>query len=80
PFEELTALYSLGDVLLVTPLMDGMNLVSKEFIATKQNGVLILSECAGSYEELRNAIAVNPNDVEEIASSIDRALKMTVGE
>ncbi|MGB9695459.1 MAG: bifunctional alpha,alpha-trehalose-phosphate synthase (UDP-forming)/trehalose-phosphatase [Caldisericaceae bacterium] len=77
PFEELTALYSLGDVLLVTPLMDGMNLVSKEFIATKQNGVLILSECAGSYEELRNAIAVNPNDVEEIASSIDRALKMT---
>jgi len=77
PFEELTAMYSIGDVLIVTPLMDGMNLVSKEYIATKANGVLILSECAGSYEELRNAITVNPNDIEEIADSINKALKMT---
>ncbi len=77
PFEELAALYSSGDVLLVTPLMDGMNLVSKEYVATKGNGVLILSECAGSYEELRNTITVNPNDIKEMASSIKKALELT---
>jgi trehalose 6-phosphate synthase/phosphatase len=77
PFEELTALYSAGDVLLVTPIVDGMNLVSKEYIATNENGVLILSEGAGSYEELRNTITINPNDVEEIAFSIKKALELT---
>src|SRR5680860_733909 len=65
PFEELSAFYSMSDIALVTPLRDGMNLVCKEFIASKtdQLGVLILSEMAGSSKELQDAILVNPNDM-----------------
>lgn len=82
PFESLTALYAKGDIILVTPIIDGMNLVSKEYIASHRdlNGVLILSECAGSAEELKKAIIVSPNDISEVADAIKRALEMTIEE
>ncbi|HCD89653.1 MAG TPA: bifunctional alpha,alpha-trehalose-phosphate synthase (UDP-forming)/trehalose-phosphatase, partial [Algoriphagus sp.] len=62
PFEELSAFYSMSDIALVTPLRDGMNLVCKEFVASKtdQTGVLILSEMAGASKELQDAVLVNP--------------------
>jgi len=79
PFLELSALYHLADVALVTPLMDGMNVIAKEYIATKQDakrGVLVLSEFAGVSEELFNAIRVNPYNTDEVSAAIDRAIKM----
>lgn len=81
-FEELAALYHIADIALVTPLRDGMNLVAKEYIATKrdQPGVLILSEMAGAAIELTEAIIVNPTDTEEISGAILRALEMPVSE
>ncbi len=78
PFEMLVALYSLADVALVTPLRDGMNLIAKEFVASKRDGtgVLILSELAGAARELGEAIIVNPNNKEQIVSAIRQALTM----
>jgi len=72
PFYELTALYYVADIALITPLKDGMNLVAKEFIATKNNnkGVLILSEMAGAAAELGEALIINPNNREQISWSI----------
>ncbi len=77
-FDELIAMYHTADIALVTPLRDGMNLVAKEYIATKHDnlGVLILSEMAGAAIELSDAIIVNPNDAEEIDKSIFKALTM----
>jgi trehalose 6-phosphate synthase/phosphatase len=79
---SVSALYSIADVALVTPLRDGMNLISKEFIATKTNGlgVLILSGMAGSAKELGEAIIVNPNNIESISSALVDALKMSKSE
>lgn len=81
-FEELAALYHIADIALVTPLRDGMNLVAKEFVATKRNqpGILILSEMAGASSELSDAIIVNPTDAEEIGDAIVKALEMPVRE
>ncbi len=81
-FEELLGLYRASDVALITPLRDGMNLVAKEYVASRQepNGVLILSEMAGASRELLEALVVNPNDVDEIVSAIGRALTMPVEE
>ena len=78
PFHPLAALYSLADVALVTPLRDGMNLVAKEYTATKVDGkgVLILSETAGAAQEMGEAIIVNPNNHEEIAQALAKALEM----
>jgi len=78
PFHTLVALYNLSRVALITPLRDGMNLIAKEFIATKIDGkgVLILSEMAGAAKELSEAIIVNPNNMERIADSIYKALTM----
>jgi trehalose 6-phosphate synthase/phosphatase len=78
PFDNLIELYSSADVALLTPLRDGMNLVAKEFVASKVNpkGVLILSEMAGATKELGEAIAVNPNNVEDVSSAIYQALTM----
>jgi trehalose 6-phosphate synthase/phosphatase len=78
PFHPLAALYSLADVALVTPLRDGMNLVSKEYTATKVDGkgVLILSEAAGAAQELGEAIIINPNNQDEIAQALVKALEM----
>jgi trehalose 6-phosphate synthase/phosphatase len=82
PFETLVALYRMADVGLVTPLRDGMNLMAKEFIATKVNGsgTLVLSEMAGAAQELGEAIIVNPNDREDIVEALEKALVMPVEE
>ncbi len=79
---QLVALYCAADVMLVTPLRDGMNLVAKEFVASRvdDGGVLVLSEFAGAAAELDGAIIVNPYDVDGVAESIHRALSMGVGE
>lgn len=73
---ELCALYSSADIALVTPLMDGMNLVAKEFLACKENkaGVLILSEFAGAVEELSHAKIVNPYDAWTFSKCLLEAL------
>ncbi|KAA9333027.1 bifunctional alpha,alpha-trehalose-phosphate synthase (UDP-forming)/trehalose-phosphatase [Hymenobacter busanensis] len=78
PPEELAALYRLADVALVTPMRDGMNLVAKEFIASKGEGrgVLILSERAGAARELADALIINPTDTAEVAATLHRALAM----
>jgi trehalose 6-phosphate synthase/phosphatase len=78
PFHNLLSLYRISDVAMITPLRDGMNLIAKEYVATKTDGkgVLILSEMAGAVEELREAIIVNPNSIEEIAEALKNALSM----
>ncbi len=78
PFEELCALYSAADVLLVTALRDGMNLIAKEFIAAKreQPGTIVVSETAGVARELSEAIVVNPSSIEDIAEGLAAALEM----
>ncbi len=75
---ELSAFYVMSDIAMITPIRDGMNLVCKEYIAsrTQRDGVLILSEMAGSAKELSEAILVNPNDKNALASSIKEALEM----
>ncbi len=77
-FDELVALYNSSDVALVTPLRDGMNLIAKEYLAsrTDKKGVLILSEMAGAAGELAESIIINPNNVEEISHSLSEALEM----
>lgn len=79
PQEQLLALYCSSQVALITPLRDGMNLIAKEFIASKSDykGVLILSELAGAAKELGEALHVNPNNIEEVADAIYEALEMT---
>lgn len=76
--EELTAMYYVADIALITPLRDGMNLVAKEYVAAKCDhpGVLILSEMAGAAVELTDAIQINPNDTEQIEHAICQALEM----
>ncbi len=78
PLEELSAFYRMADVALVTPMRDGMNLVCKEFIASKLNkkGVLILSEMCGASKELSDAILINPNDINQVVEAIYNALTM----
>lgn len=78
PQDEVAALYTMADVMLVTPLRDGMNLVAKEFIATKhkKGGALVLSEMAGVATELPEAILVNPNNTDMVAEGIHQALTM----
>ncbi|OPY52356.1 MAG: Bifunctional trehalose-6-phosphate synthase/phosphatase [Methanosaeta sp. PtaU1.Bin060] len=78
PFEQLIAFYRTCDVALITPLRDGMNLIAKEFIATKTDGkgVLILSEMAGAAKAMDEALIINPNNVEEIADALREALEM----
>ena len=76
--EELLALYRAADVMLVTPLRDGMNLVAKEFIASRpdERGVLVLSEFAGAAAELEEAVLVNPYDVDGVGRALHQALTM----
>jgi trehalose 6-phosphate synthase/phosphatase len=82
PFHKLTALYFISDIALITPLRDGMNLIAKEYIATKgkHGGMLILSGMAGAVHELGEAIIVNPNNREQVAASIKEALEMPADE
>ena len=81
-FDELSALYATSDVALVTPLRDGMNLIAKEYIAsrTDKKGVLILSEMAGAVEELDESLVINPNNPLAIAQAIEKAFSMPVFE
>ena len=79
---DLKRIYQAADVMLVTSLRDGMNLVAKEFVSsrTDEDGVLILSEMAGASEELREALLVNPYSIEHLASAIAAALHMDPNE
>jgi trehalose 6-phosphate synthase/phosphatase len=81
-FPELSFLYQTADVALITPLRDGMNLVAKEYVASRKHkdGVLILSELAGAAHELNEALLVNPADSHDVAKSIETALVMGVAE
>lgn len=76
PFDELVALYRAADVMLVTPFRDGMNLVAKEYVASRfdHTGKLVLSEFTGAAHELREAIMVNPFDVRSLKSGIVEAV------
>jgi trehalose 6-phosphate synthase len=78
PFDELIALYRAGDVMLVTPFRDGMNLVAKEYAASHidGDGVLVLSEFAGAADELTDAVLVNPHDDRALQQAIVAAVEM----
>jgi trehalose 6-phosphate synthase/phosphatase len=80
--EELLAVYRRADVMLVTPVRDGMNLVAKEFVASRMDGegVLVLSEFTGAAAELAEAVIVNPYDIESAAEAYYRALTMPARE
>ncbi len=82
PQESLSALYAIGDVALITPLRDGMNLVAKEYVASKihGDGVLILGEMAGAAREMGEALIVNPFDKSQVARTIKYALEMSTEE
>ena len=77
-FDEIVGMYRACDVALITPLRDGMNLVAKEFIAsrTDQTGVLILSEMAGAAKEMGEALVINPFHSAEFAQALEQALTM----
>lgn len=81
-FDNLIDLYLAADVAMITPVRDGMNLVAKEYLATRtdHSGVLILSEMAGAANELHQAILVNPYDLDELAEGIKQAIEMPVAE
>ena len=79
---DLVAAYTVADVMAVTPLADGMNLVAKEYVACRlaDDGVLVLSEFAGAAAELRRAILVNPHDVDMMSDAFETALEMPQAE
>jgi trehalose 6-phosphate synthase len=76
PREEMAALYQAADIMVVTPLRDGMNLVAKEYVACRLNGdgALVLSEFAGAADELRQAYLINPYDINGMKAAILQAL------
>lgn len=78
PREEMAAMYLAADVMLVTALRDGMNLVAKEYVATRvdERGVLVLSEFAGASDELSSAILINPHDIAGLKNAIMKAVDM----
>jgi trehalose 6-phosphate synthase len=82
PREEMAALYLAADVMLVTPLRDGMNLVAKEYVACRddESGALVLSEFAGAADELGGAFLVNPHDIEGLKDAIVRAATISPAE
>ncbi|MGR7811952.1 bifunctional alpha,alpha-trehalose-phosphate synthase (UDP-forming)/trehalose-phosphatase [Lacinutrix undariae] len=82
PFENLIELYTSSHVAMITPVRDGMNLVAKEYVATRteQDGVLILSEMAGASKEMNEAMLVNPNNFEQLADTLKYALEMPLKE
>ncbi len=82
PFEELIAYYRAADVCWLAPLRDGLNLVAKEFCASRsdEKGVLVLSEFAGAAVELPNAVLTNPYSNRSMDAAIDQALDMDEGE
>ena len=80
--EEINRFYKASDICMVTSLHDGMNLVAKEFIASRgdEDGVLILSQFAGASRELKDVVIVNPYDIEEMADAINLSLSMEAAE
>ena len=82
PREEMVALFMAADVMLVTALRDGMNLVAKEYVAarTDNRGVLVLSEFAGAADELPSAVRINPHDIDGMKDAIMRAIDMPSAE
>ncbi len=82
PFENLIDLYTSSDIAWLTPIRDGMNLVAKEYIATRidKSGVLILSEMAGSANEMNESLLINPNNFEQIADTLYKAINMPLEE
>lgn len=78
PREEMAALYLASDVMLVTALRDGMNLVAKEYVAARfdEDGVLVLSEFTGSADELKAALRINPHDIDGLKDAIVKAIEM----
>ena len=78
PLPALSAFYRISDVALVSPMRDGMNLVCKEYVASRldKKGVLILSEMAGASKELSDAIIVNPNDIHQLVEAMHKALTL----
>jgi alpha,alpha-trehalose-phosphate synthase [UDP-forming] len=79
PREEMAALYLVADVMLVTPLRDGMNLVAKEYVACRhdERGALVLSEFTGAADELRQAFIINPYDINGLKETICRAVNVS---
>jgi trehalose 6-phosphate synthase len=79
PRDELIAFFVACDVMLVTPLRDGMNLVAKEYVACRSDlgGALVLSEFTGAAAELRQAYLTNPHDLEGVKDTIEAALNQT---
>lgn len=82
PRDELVAFYVAADVMLVTPLRDGMNLVAKEYVACRSDlgGALVLSEFTGAAAELRQAYLVNPHDLESVKDAIEAAINQPAEE
>ena len=81
PFEEVTALYQVADIAFIAPLRDGMNLVAKEYVATKRKrGVLILSETAGAAQELTDALLVDPARPNTLVAALSQAANMPMRE
>ena len=83
PRAQLSGLFSISKVGLVTPLRDGMNLVAKEYVAVQPDddpGVLVLSEFAGAAEQMTDALLVNPYDIETTADALQQALNMPLDE
>ena len=80
PLPALSAFYRISDVALVSPMRDGMNLVCKEYVASRldRKGVLILSEMAGASKELSDAIIINPHDIHQLVDAIYKALTLPV--
>jgi trehalose 6-phosphate synthase/phosphatase len=80
--DEVSSLYSAADIMLVTPVRDGMNLVAKEYVASRlhDDGVLILSEFAGAVAEMQEALIINPYDLEGMAAAIRQAIGMPLDE
>ncbi|WP_120521156.1 alpha,alpha-trehalose-phosphate synthase (UDP-forming) [Arthrobacter celericrescens] len=82
PVEEMVALYLAADVMLVTALRDGMNLVAKEYVAARTNhtGALVLSEFTGAADQLKQALLVNPHDIDGLKNTIMRAVDLPANE
>jgi trehalose-6-phosphate synthase len=82
PRRELIAYYRAADLALITPLRDGMNLVAKEYVASRvdDTGALVLSELAGAAQELHGALRVNPYDLDAVSAAIAEALALPAGE
>lgn len=82
-FKVLSTLYKVSQIAMITPLRDGMNLVAKEYVASKdtsEQGVLILSEMAGAANELTDALIVNPQDTSNIVETLKIAIEMNASE